>query len=299
MDDLDFSLPGNTPIPTATPATPQAPQVPAPKTVYNAAMAMEVFRTAGKAESVAAGGKFFEEGDKAGFLKREKMYLLLEGEVAMTSKGQVLGVVRVGEIFGEMAVIADAARTATATAKTNCRVVSLDIKEFQRGLQAKPEFALMLMGMMILRLRAILARLADAKVGGDSSIAGAAVFDKSMLASLAKGLGEQGTARHGPGTVLFREGSAGVLMYVVLEGSVAVSIKGQVVGRIGPGGMFGEMALVDQAARTASATTETDCTLLAINRTVFMNLVKANPQFGAALLGAVAERVRFMAARAK
>jgi CRP/FNR family transcriptional regulator, cyclic AMP receptor protein len=297
MDDLDFSIPGNRPAP----ATPAAPQVPPPKAVYNAAIAMEVFRTAGKAESVAAGAKFFEEGEKAGFLKREKMFLLLEGEVAMMAKGKPIGVVKIGEIFGEMAVIADAPRTATALAKTSCRVVTLDIKEFHRGLQAKPEFALMLMGMMILRLRGMLARLAAAGASLKAPAAddAAAVFDDGMLKSLAKGLGDQATARHAAGAVLFREGSAGVLMYVVLEGSVAVSIKGQVVGRVGPGGMFGEMALVDQAARTASAAADTDVALLAINRTVFMNLVKANPEFGAALLGAVAKRVRSIAERLK
>ncbi|MGE5638505.1 MAG: Crp/Fnr family transcriptional regulator [Clostridia bacterium] len=294
MDDLDFSIPGNKPAPKTAPA---APHVPPPKTVYNAAMAMEVFRAAGKAESVPAGGKFFEEGDKAGFLKRDRMFLLLEGEVAMVVKGHPIGVVRVGEIFGEMAVIADAPRTATALAKTPCRVVTLDAEEFQRGLQAKPEFALMLMGMMILRLRGMLARLAA--LPGGAAMAEDPVFEKPMLASLAKGLGEQAMARHAGGTVLFKEGSAGVLMYVVLEGRVAVSIKGQVVGRVGPGGMFGEMALVDQAARTASAVAETDCALLAINRAVFMNLVKANPEFGAALLGAVARRVRSMAERLK
>ena len=294
MDDLDFSIPGNRPA-----GKPAAPQVPPPKAVYNPAMAMEVFRAAGKAESVPAGGKFFEEGDKAGFLKRDRMFLLLEGEVAMTVKGQPIGVVRIGEIFGEMAVIADAPRTATALAKTNCRVVSLDAKEFQRGLQTKPEFALMLMGMMILRLRGMLARLAQSSLPGAGGIAESPVFEKAMLQSLAKGLGEQATARHAAGTILFKEGSAGVLMYVVLEGRVSVSIKGEVVGRVGPGGMFGEMALVDQAARTASAAAETDCALLAINRAVFMNLVKANPEFGAALLGAVAKRVRSIAERLK
>jgi CRP-like cAMP-binding protein len=297
MDELDFSMPGNAPAPKAAAAA--APQVPPPKTVYNAAMAMEVFRTAGKAESVAAGAKFFQEGDKAGFLKRERMFLLLEGEVAMTAKGQLLGSVKVGEIFGEMAVIADAPRTATATAKVSCRVVSLDMKEFLRGLQAKPEFALMLMGMMILRLRGMLARLAASDFSGASSIADSPVFEKAMLAALAKGLGEQAMARHNAGSVLFREGSAGVLMYVVVEGAVTVSIKNQVVGHVGPGGMFGEMALVDQAARTASAAAETDCALLAINRAVFMNLVKANPEFGAALLGAVAHRVGYIASRLK
>jgi len=297
MDDLDFSIPG-TARAGAAPA-PAGPQVPPPKAVYNAGIAMEVFRAAGKAESAPAGTRFFEEGDKAGFLKRERMFLLIEGEVTMSAKGKPIGAIKAGEIFGEMAVIADAPRTATATAKTNCRVVTLELKEFQRGLQAKPEFALMLMGMIILRLRGMLARLGAAGLGGGGAMAEAPVFDKAMLAALAKGLGEQATARHHAGAVLFKEGTAGALMYVVLEGRVAVSIKGNVVGRVGPGGMFGEMALVDQAARTASASAETDCALLAINRTVFMNLVKANPEFGAALLGAVAKRVRSIAERLK
>jgi len=79
---------------------------------------------------------------------------------------------------------------------------------------------------------------------------------------------------------------------VVLEGRVAISIRGAVVQYVGPGGVFGEMALVDQSPRTANATAETDCSLLGINRHVFLNLVKSDPTFGASLLGAVAERVR-------
>jgi len=59
------------------------------------------------------------------------------------------------------------------------------------------------------------------------------------------------------------------------------------------------MALVDQSTRAASAAAETDVALIAVNRAVFVSLVKANPEFGAALLGAVAERVRFIAARVK
>ena len=58
----------------------------------------------------------------------------------------------------------------------------------------------------------------------------------------------------------------------------AISIRGAVVERVGPGGVFGEMALVDQSPRSANAAAETDCTLLAINRNVFLNLVKADPE---------------------
>jgi len=295
MDELDFSKPAQ--------PKPQ-PAAPAPKQVYNAAMALEFFRAGGKPESASAGTKFFAENEKAGFLKRDKMYLLMEGEVTLAVKGKVIGVVKAGEIFGEMAAISEVPRSATAVAKTECRVIALDDKEFLKALAVKPEFALMLMSMMILRLRGMLARLAQNNALGagsdaEDSSSAARVFDKDMVAALAKGLGHNAMTRHNAGIPIFKEGSAGGLAYVVLEGRIALSIQGKVVQRVGPGGIFGEMALIDQSTRAASATAETDCALVSINRTVFVNLVKANPEFGAALLGAVAERVRFIAARVK
>jgi CRP-like cAMP-binding protein len=122
------------------------------------------------------------------------------------------------------------------------------------------------------------------------------VFDKSLMASLANGLGEQATVRYDRGKVIMVAGQAGALMYVVSEGRVAISIRGAVVERVGPGGVFGEMALVDQSPRAANAVAETDCVLLAINRLVFLNLVKADPTFGISLLAAMAERLRNTAA---
>ena len=125
-----------------------------------------------------------------------------------------------------------------------------------------------------------------------SVITGPILILGTLLASLAAGLGEQATARYDKGKIIMVAGQTGALMYVVLEGRVAISIRGAVVQYVGPGGVFGEMALVDQSPRTANATAETDCSLLGINRHVFLNLVKSDPTFGASLLGAVAERVR-------
>ncbi len=288
MEELDFSKPSK--------PRPDAPAAPAPKPVYNAAVAMEFFRAAGKAEAVAAGTKIFEENQKAGFFGSNKMYLLLEGSVGLTVRGAPVGEVRIGEIFGEMAAISDTPRTATAVAKTACRVITLDDKAFRRALEIKPEFALMLMGMMIERLRGMLARQAPA-AGGDSGES--RILDKEMMQALAKGLGHDAIVRHGKGTTLFREGTAGALAYVVLEGRVAVTIQGRPVQTVVAGGLFGEMALVDQSTRAATAVTETDCALIALNRNVFLALVKGNPEFGAKLLGAVAQRVHFVATRAK
>ena len=84
-----------------------------------------------------------------------------------------------------------------------------------------------------------------------------------------------------------------------LEGRIAITIKGTLVGVAGPGGVFGEMALVDQSTRAATAVAETECKLLAINRNAFLHLVKTSPAFGASLLSGLAERAKEMAGRNK
>ena len=124
----------------------------------------------------------------------------------------------------------------------------------------------------------------------------ARVFDKNLLNQMVQGLGAQAMVRYEKGKIIMIAGQAGALMYVVTEGRVAISIRGAVVERVGPGGVFGEMALVDQSPRAANAVAEADCALLAINRTVFLNLVKSEPRFGIALLSATAERLRNTAA---
>ena len=293
MDELDFSAKPKEPVPSA-PAKAAAPPL------YNPATALEFFRCGGKPEAIAGGTKFFEENEKAGFLKRDKMYLVIEGEVALTAHARPIGVVKAGEIFGEMAAISDAPRSATATAKTACRVIALDDKQFKAALQQKPEFALMLLGMMIMRLRILIGRLARLHaLAGEPDPKESRVFDKSMLAALARGLGEAGTARFQRNQSIFREGQTGLLMFVVQEGRVALSIGQEVVQRVGAGGVFGEMALVDQSPRAATATADDDCVLLGINRATFLNLVRTNPDFGASLLAAMAERVRYMASKLK
>jgi CRP/FNR family transcriptional regulator, cyclic AMP receptor protein len=97
--------------------------------------------------------------------------------------------------------------------------------------------------------------------------------------------------------VIMDEGQAGVMMYVVLEGSVEISIHHNIVATIGPGGMFGEMALITRGERVASAVAKTDCILLAISRNLFLDLVCSNPKFAIALLGAVGNRARQLATK--
>ena len=153
----------------------------------------------------------------------------------------------------------------------------------------------MMLGMMIQRLRGMIARLSGVPTA-PAAARNRACSTRSSSPACRPGLGDQATVRYERSKVIMVAGQTGALMYVVLEGRVAISIRGAVVERVGPGGVFGEMALVDQSPRSANAAAETDCALLAINRNVFLNLVKSDPTFGISLLSAMAERLRNTAA---
>ena len=165
-----------------------------------------------------------------------------------------------------------------AAAIANAELGLLDDKGFAAALQKKPEFALMMLGTMIMRLRGMIARLSG--IPSTAEMKDSRVFDKNLLNQMIQGLGDQAVVRYEKGKIIMIAGQAGALMYVVTEGRVAISIRGAVVDRVGPGGIFGEMALIDQSPRAANAVAEADCALLAINRNVFLNLVKSEPRFG-------------------
>ncbi len=282
MSELDFTKPVG----------------PAKTSIYDPAMAMEFFGSAGKMETVARGATIFAENEKGSrlLLRRDKMYLLLEGEVSLVAKNKVIAKVGKGEIFGEMASISEAPRSATAVANLPCRVIALDDGQFKAALRKKPEFALMLMSVMIRRMRDALGRRNPGGASPEGKMKESAVFDKSALAILARAL-SQTTVRYERNKVIVKEGQAGMLMYVVLEGRLAVSIRDKLVEKIGPGGVFGEMALVERTPRLATVTSETDCGLLAFGRNTLLDLIKASPDFAVSLLGAVSDRARFIASR--
>lgn len=296
MDDLDFSTPAPR-KPAPPPAAPKQPAAP----VYNVAMALEFFRTSGKTESFAQGATIFAEDAKGGglFGKRDRMYVVVTGEVEFQSQGKAIGTARSGEFFGEMAVIVQAARTATAVAKSACTLIGLDDKQFEVALKNKPEFAVMMMSVMNFRLRSTINRLHAARALHAGHAKDSAGIDKKLVEGLVRLMGGREPARFAAGKVIMQEGAPGDFMYVVLEGRVAISIKTGIVGRVGPGGVFGELALLDQSPRAASAMAESDCALLAIDRATFLNLVKTSPAFGISILAAIADRAKDLADRGK
>ena len=99
------------------------------------------------------------------------------------------------------------------------------------------------------------------------------------------------------GQHIFAEGQPGDVMYVVKEGEVDVLVGGKVVDTVGPGGLIGEMALIDKRPRSATAVAKTDCKLVSVNEQRFQRLVQQTPHFAIQVMRVMAQRLRQMNAQ--
>ena len=81
------------------------------------------------------------------------MYAVVEGEVQIVLRGQVLETVGEGGIFGELALLDYRPRSASAIAGTDCKVAVIDLKRFGVLTQQTPFFAVEVMRVMAERLR--------------------------------------------------------------------------------------------------------------------------------------------------
>lgn len=97
-----------------------------------------------------------------------------------------------------------------------------------------------------------------------------------------------------PGEVIFQEYDMASEMYVILEGEVELAIGAKVVETLGPGEPFGEMALIDQSPRTATATAKTACKLAVIPEKRFLFMVQTTPHFALQIMKVMADRLRRM-----
>ena len=104
-------------------------------------------------------------------------------------------------------------------------------------------------------------------------------------------------ARIESGADIFREGEQGDRMYIVSEGVVELSVKGRIIATIGKGSIFGEMALIDDKPRSATARAKTDCELATIDEAKFFELVHEKPSFALEVMKVLVERLRMMDTR--
>lgn len=105
-------------------------------------------------------------------------------------------------------------------------------------------------------------------------------------------LNETDPKHFAPGQRIFSQGDPGDYMYGVIEGQVEIIRDGKVIDMVGPGGIFGEMALIDHTGRSAAAVAKTECKTAQINEKRFYFLVQQTPNFALHLLRILTDRIR-------
>ncbi len=96
------------------------------------------------------------------------------------------------------------------------------------------------------------------------------------------------------GHVLFRQGQEGDVMYVVKEGQIDILLGSRLVETVGAGGIVGEMALLDDTVRTATAVVRSACKVVPITKRRLLFMLDETPQFALQIMQIMAERLRYM-----
>jgi CRP-like cAMP-binding protein len=94
------------------------------------------------------------------------------------------------------------------------------------------------------------------------------------------------------GYVIAQEGRTDGQFAIIVAGTVRLERAGQALERIGPGEYIGEMALIDDGPRTASAVSEGPVTLLVMAPREFRSLIEDSPSVRASVFATLARRIR-------
>lgn len=103
---------------------------------------------------------------------------------------------------------------------------------------------------------------------------------------------EEAPIKLDPGQVVFSAGELGREMFIVRTGTVTLQIGDEVLETVEQGGVFGEMALVDPAPRSATAVAGPDCTLVLVDQHSFNDLLRRVPGLGLEIMSVLARRLR-------
>ena len=109
---------------------------------------IKLFKGDDHLESYAPGDVIFELGEEA-----DCMFAVIDGSIELRHGERVLEIVKAGGIFGELALIDNSPRSATALAKTPCKIARVDENRFLWLVERNPLFSLQVMRVLARRLR--------------------------------------------------------------------------------------------------------------------------------------------------
>ncbi len=111
--------------------------------------------------------------------------------------------------------------------------------------------------------------------------------------------GDEGVVHLAPGETLFAKGDPATTMFVVRSGALQVHDGNVVFETVGPGGILGEMAIVDGAPRSAGVRAEHASEVIAVDQARFLGMVERTPFFAIRIMRVLTRRLRNTNERAK
>ena len=94
------------------------------------------------------------------------------------------------------------------------------------------------------------------------------------------------------GEVIFREGDPASEFFVIRSGKVDIRLGNRLLGTLSDHDIFGEMALIDAAPRSATAIAATDVKIVPVGEKQFLFLVGQTPYFALKVMRVLAQRLR-------
>ncbi|MFN2520576.1 MAG: cyclic nucleotide-binding domain-containing protein [Candidatus Limnocylindria bacterium] len=192
----------------------------------------------------------------------DRFYLVRHGELEVLSPdGVVIGTLKEGDGFGELALLDSRPRSATVRATTSAELWSLDRSHFNRWVRDRFEVAA--------RIRS--------SAEERSALRALPFFRGLGPAELPRIAARLRTMRFVAGQPVFSAGDPGDRYYVIREGTAEVRLAdGTPLRAIGPGEGFGELALLLGKPRTATVVATSALVVQALGRADFVALVRAS-----------------------
>ncbi|MEC0231228.1 Npt1/Npt2 family nucleotide transporter [Paenibacillus alba] len=270
---------------------------------------------------VPKGTIIIQEGDPG-----DSLMLMGDGHASVHRNGQLLGELKRGDCFGEMAILTQGPRTASIRAEEDSLLWRLDSSVFYDMMFDQTSIAVEMMKLLSRRLRSELERgqvadksesapkLAEAAVGSELLAAKSTedltkdevllrrilVLQKIDLFAhlapddflwLAQMVDEVAFA---PGETICQAGDFGDTMYGIIEGSIRVHRGSEEYAVLQEGSFFGEMAIIDSGPRSADCTAKEATLLLQLHRDQVMTFCFQNIDVLRSMMRVIADRLRGM-----
>ena len=229
---------------------------------------------------LAAGDRLFTEGDPG-----DEMFVIVEGEIALSIGGRTLTTAATGDVVGELALLGAETRRVSAHAVSDAVVAPVDRDRFGYLVRYAPSFAL-----IVLRaLAEILHHMGHALDSASESLTSppSAVRPSLRLEAFRNDPSLRSLVA---GETIFAAGDPATALYLVLEGSVEVRGDGP-TRRADASDFFGEMALCDCEPHEAEAIAVTAAQVVPIDVMRFTSIVQNDPSFAIDVMHALAARI--------